>query len=476
MSTLDNIQPKKVFEYFKAISAIPRGSGNEKAVSDYIKNFALALGLEAYQDEMANLVIRKPATVGYETKKGVILQSHLDMVCVKEDDVTHNFEVEGIELEVNGDRMTAKGTTLGADNGIGVAMIMAILAADDIAHPPLEALLTAHEEDSMMGAVKFDHTLFSGTRLINLDTEEEGELIAGSAGVGRVDLVLPISQNPSTYKHFVTLNISGLKGGHSGIKIDDERGNAIMLLAELLVKLEGKIELAEITGGSLMNVIPSTAKATLACKDIDSVKAVAQAFEVAVKQRQPDMAKELSVSVAQAKPKDVVFDKKTTDAVISIVLLTPCGVLTRDTQLKSILCSNNLANIKRKGDKLIVELMQRGAHKSYFELFLAQIKQIAKNTGAQVVPTDYIPGWEYEPNSPFRDLVLATHQKLFNKPCKVSLIHAGLECGMIKAKLGDIEVLSIGPDITGAHSTKEDVSVSSVARIYRWVLEILKQA
>ncbi|RKD31568.1 aminoacyl-histidine dipeptidase [Thermohalobacter berrensis] len=479
---LGNIKPKKVFQYFEEISKIPRGSGNEKEISNYLVDFAKKHDLEVIQDEALNIIIKKPGTKGYENAPTVIIQGHMDMVCEKEKDIQHDFEKDPIKLKVDGDFVSASGTTLGADNGIAVAYCMAILASDDIQHPPLEVLITTEEETGMGGASKLNPEYLSGRILINIDSEEEGTLLVSCAGGIRVKIKLPIkwqevNDNFDTYN----IKIKGLKGGHSGMEIDKGRGSANKLIGRILDDLNSEIEysLVDINGGAKMNAIPREAEATILVSPEDKMKLEDKieywnnTFKNELKSSDPDIMIKLEKS---NKKVDKVFSNDTVDKVISLLALIPNGVQTMSQEIEGLVqSSTNLGVITTTEDEVSFDSAVRSSVRSLKEEIVRRMELAAKVVGANIVKQGDYPAWEYREDSYIRDIFVKVYEKLYNKKPEVTAIHAGLECGLLGEKIKDVDMISFGPNMYDVHTPNEHLSISSTKRTWEYLLEVLKE-
>lgn len=486
MSSLDNIlkdlSPSLVFKYFEEISRIPRGSGNERAISDYLVNFAKKHNLEVIQDEALNVIIKKAATKGYESAPTVILQGHMDMVCEKNNGTEHDFEKDPIKLRVEGDFIKATGTTLGADNGIAVAYCLSILASSDIEHPPIEVLVTTEEETGMGGASSVKGENLSGKILINIDSEEEGELLSSCAGGVRnkVSIKKKLEDKKEGFIPY-KLIVKGLKGGHSGMDIDKGRGNSNKIIGRILNDINSKMELyiAEINGGAKMNAIPREAEALIFIKEENRSD-----LHAIIKKWQDTLKNELRVSDAgviieleEVSIKlDRVFSKELTDKVIAILMLIPQGIQTMSMDIKGLVqSSTNLGVVTTEEDEITFESAIRSSVKSLKNSIVREIESICKVVGATMsLESDY-PAWEYREDSYIREVFKNVYKDMYGSEPKVTAIHAGLECGILKDILGDIDMISFGPNMYDVHTPEEKLSISSTERTYSYFLEVLRQ-
>lgn len=472
---------KNIFKNFEEVSKIPRCSGNEKNISDYLVKFGENLGLETIQEDSLNVIIKKPASKGYENAKTIILQGHMDMVCTKEEDVEFDFDNDGIELVTQGDLLKAKGTTLGADNGIAVAMIMSILEDSTLEHPEIIALITTEEETGMDGVLNLDPENIKGDILINLDSEDEGTALASCAGGVKNLIELPIKWTESNKKKsFFNINIKGLLGGHSGIEIDRNRANAIKLLGRLLqiIEQDVNLDIAKVNGGEKMNAIAKMAEVTLAVQkeDENKLKEVIKNQEKIFKSEFEISDPSIVIEINKTTETDKIFDKDTKNAMISILRLIPDGIETMSSSIEGLVeTSNNIGVLETEGEKIIFSNAIRSSVKSLKDELNSRIDIICKLTGAKMnLIADY-PEWQYKVDSPIRDLMSKIYQEKYGKTLKVDAIHAGLECGFLKEKLGDIDMISIGPDIRDVHTPNENLSVSSSERVYEFLVEVLRQ-
>lgn len=498
------LEPEEVFKHFKAISKIPRGSEKEKAVSDYIADFARERGYEAVQDDSFNLLIRKPATEGNEALDTVILQAHMDMVWNKEEDYDFDFETQPIQLIKEGDILRSNKTTLGADDGIGVAYIMAILDSSDIPHPPLEMALTTQEELGMGGAKEYDVTQLKGKTFINIDSEEEGIFCSSCCGGLRIYVKLPaeeqkVDEIPDSEDYtFLRIKIDNLRGGHSGTEIDKERGNSNRLMGRLLFALreEFSFYLADINGGTASNAIPVKTEAVIMALEKDKADIEARAAEwnetfkneLKNSDGKPDSSGKayvVQVDVSTESKTDKVFTQQVLENAITAMTLTPHGVAAMDLNLTDQNIpetSDNFAMIetKKDGDESYILFSSniRSSLASKKQFMKNQFTTIAKVIGASYTTDGEYPAWEYDPDSHIRKVFVEAYEELNKgKKAKVEGIHAGLECGIFsdnfKKHNQDVDLIAFGPDITGAHTPQENVSISSVGRNWELLKKVL---
>ena len=478
---LDGYEPKEVFRHFEKISEIPRASGNELAVSSYIAQYARGLGLEAIQDEWNNLTIFKPASPGYEGKEPVILQGHLDMVAEKNADTVHDFSKDPIKLYIDGDYVKAYGTTLGADNGIGVAMCIALLESD-IPHPPLEIILTVDEETGMSGAENLDTSRLKGRRLINLDSGREAAFTMGCAAGTTAEFTVPVRWTETADDSTVcTLMVKGLKGGHSGEDIKKERGNANRILGFLLAALDNSLKglrLSKVEGGMKINAIPRESKAVFALSP-DEKASVESILEKCKKDlleqyRVPDP--DLCIEWAFGNDSELkVMEAESGRKVISSLVLIPTGVESMSMEIEGLVNSScNLGVIETLEDSVKISAMARGAADIFIRQTEKQIELLAGLIGAEIIFIQRSPAWPFNPDSPLLKSASMVYPLAFDREAKVAAIHAGLECGIFAQKIPGLDIIAFGPQVNECHTPYERLSISSTSRVWKFVQELLK--
>lgn len=476
-----DLQPAGVFRYFEEICQVPRPSKKEEKIIAYLKEFGEKHKLETKVDKAGNVLISKPATTGMENRKTVVLQSHIDMVCEKNNDVQHDFLKDPIETEIDGDWMKAKGTTLGADNGIGVATELAILADDRIEHGPLECLFTVDEETGLTGAFALEEGFMNGDILLNLDSEDEGELFIGCAG--GVDSVGEFTYSevdvPAGY-FFCQVQVKGLKGGHSGGDIHLGRANANKLLNRFLSQSFHKYDLylCEIDGGNLRNAIAREASAVIAIPEADkhalrtdlNVFAAETEAEYAV--TDPDM----QFVLESENPRATAIDKDTTRRLLLTLYALPHGVYAMSQDIPGLVeTSTNLASVKMKPDHIIrIETSQRSSTASSKQDIANMVRSVFELGGASVSFGDGYPGWKPNPHSEILEIAVASYKRLFGTDAKVKAIHAGLECGLFLDKYPTLDMISFGPTLQGVHSPDERMLIPTVGKFWEHLLDILK--
>ncbi len=476
-----NIAPQEIWENFSKLNAVPRASKKEERVIKFIEDFGKALNLPTYTDKVGNVIIKKPATPGMENRAVVALQSHLDMVHQKNSDTNFDFDTQGIDMYVDGDWVKAKGTTLGADNGIGVATIMGLLASTNIPHPPLEALFTIDEETGMTGALNLQPGLLNAKMMLNLDTEEDNELTIGCAGgidvtaEGVYKEIAPLV-NTIAYSIFV----KGLTGGHSGMDIHKGRGNANKLMNRILLSIAEQmpIEIATIDGGSLRNAIPRESVATI-CVNENSKNAFEQLFhqlmsEIKEENRITDPL--LTIELAKAETPLQVMDAATALNFLRAIAVCPNGIYRMSAAINDLVqSSNNLARIELGNGKYSVKCLTRSSVNTEKMEVAQAVKSAFELIQAKVTYGGSYPGWTPNPNATIVKLMSELYENLFHEKPHVNACHAGLECGILNGPYPEIEMISFGPTIRGAHSPDEKVSVSSVQKFWKYLLETLKQ-
>lgn len=472
-------QPERLFHFFEDISAIPRGSSNEKAVSDYLVAFAKERGLWYHQDALHNVIIKKPASAGAEDKPAVMLQGHLDMVCEKLAGVDHDFEKDGIDLIVKDGVLTANGTTLGGDNGAAVALMLAVLDDDTLAHPALECVFTTQEETGLTGAAGLDKSLISARTMINLDSEEEGIATVSCAGGMRFTMTRPITRHTASGK-LLTIDVSGLLGGHSGTDINKERQNGIILLARLINRVlhETGAQLASFAGGSKDNAIPREVCAVLVCSDADIEKAqsIAEAmaadFAAELVPFEPDFKCTISAQDGAAE----VLSEADAKAFISAICLAPNGVRRRNLKQDGfVVTSLNLGVARMDDTTASLVFAPRSSVASLQNYTTDCLYLLAETFGFDCDIAGAYPGWSFAEESPIRDTFIASYRELFDADLKIEAIHAGLECGLFSDALPGLDAIAVGPTIRGCHTPDEYLSLDSFERFYSLLTDVLSR-
>lgn len=465
----------KVFEFFEKISEIPRCSGDEKRISDYLVAFAKERNLECIQDGAYNVIIKKPASPGFEDSVPVIIQGHMDMVCVKEDSSDHDFDKDPIKLIKDGDFIKADGTTLGADNGIAVAMALAILDSDDIKHPPLEILITTSEETTMGGAAAVNGNNLSGKRLLNIDSEEEGVFTLSSAGGGTLEFYFDKTREKIN-KEGLKITVEGLLGGHSGQEITKERANAIKILARILneIRKENPIRIGKINAGIKDNAIPSFAETEIYLEDIEKAKKVFEEISNKLVDEYQAQDPGMEITLSEIDIEEAYLEKET-NKLIDFAILMPDGVISMSKEFKGLAeASLNNAQIFEKEDKLIYRVSIRSSRDSKYDLMLNIFEILTERLGIEILLVNSYPSWEFEKDNKLKEIAEETYKEVFSKDARFEATHGGLECGMLKSKLKDCEMISYGPNIYDCHSPKERLSISSSQRIWEYTLKLLE--
>ena len=480
---MKNLEPKSLWENFYSLTQIPRPSGKKEEISAFLANYGRSLGLETIVDEIGNVIIRKPASAGYENHPGVILQGHMDMVPQKNSDKVFDFEKDPIEayVEDNGEWVTANGTTLGADNGIGVATAMAILADKNVVHPPLEAFFTVDEETGMYGAFALKGGLLQGKTLLNLDSESEGELYMGCAG--GVDTTARFDFEPvETEEGDVALRVSikGCKGGHSGCDINLQRANAIKLLFRFLKDAVANYEarLAYVEGGSLRNAIPREASAiiTIPADGLDEMKQLVADYEDLFIREFDGVEDNISFTAEDVECPKTELPEDTQDFLIHAITLCPHGVYRMIPEMPDIVeTSNNLAMIGMENNRITVMCLTRSSVESRKEELRQIIQSAFALAGAETEFTGSYPGWKPNLHSHILEVMKGVYQKEFGNTPRIITIHAGLECGIIGRNYPGMDMISFGPTIEHPHSPDERVNIATVQKFYHFLLATLKQ-
>ncbi len=472
--SLSNIEPQIIWKNFSALNAIPRPSKKEGKVIEFIKNFGENLGLETTVDEVGNVIIKKGATPGLENRKKIVLQSHLDMVCQKNNDVDFDFDTQGIEMFVDGDWVRAKGTTLGADNGLGVASIMSILESNDIPHPDLEALFTIDEETGMTGALNLKPGQLTGEILLNLDTEEDDEIDIGCAG--GVDVTASQTYNVVDITgETVNISIKGLRGGHSGMDIIKGFGNANIILGRLLFNgLDSNIQLVSIDGGGLRNAIPREANASFNVNDAAAFISKANALKAEILEEFATIEKDLSISIEATNNLNKGISTENSNSIIRSSKAAHNGVYRMSPDVEGLVeASNNVARVELKEGGLKILNLTRSSVESSKNDVADQLKATFELAGLNVEFSGAYPGWKPLPGSEIVQIMEKMYEDKFGEKPQVVACHAGLECGIIGANYPKMEMVSFGPTIRGAHSPEEKANIPSTQKFWSFLKDIL---
>ena len=472
---ITQLEPQIIWKNFAALNAVPRPSKKEGKVIEFIKNFGENLGLETNVDEIGNVIIKKPATSGMEDRKSIVLQSHLDMVCQKNSDINFDFETQGIEMEVDGDWVKAKGTTLGADNGLGVAAIMSILESNDIPHPALEALFTIDEETGMTGAMGLKPGQLHGQILLNLDTEEDDEIDIGCAG--GIDVTATQNYELEESKgQIIKIEIKGLQGGHSGMDIHKGFGNANVILGRLLFTglYTQNIQLISIDGGGLRNAIPREAFAVLSVRNSIEFIENANVLRKAILEEFADVEKDLAINIETFSTPEKAISEENSARIILALKALHNGVYRMSPDVADLVeASNNVARVELKNGELKILNLSRSSVESTKFAVAEQLKAVCELAGMNVEFSGSYPGWKPKPGSEIVKLMERIYEKDFGSKPHVVACHAGLECGIIGANYPEMEMVSFGPTIRGAHSPDEKANIPSVQKFWGFLKEIL---
>ncbi len=481
MRALEGLKPEKVFYYFEEICNIPHGSGNLDKISSYLADFAKERGLFHIRDASNNVIIIKEATAGYEKVAPIILQGHMDMVAVKTNDAQIDLEKDSLKLAVDGDDIYAEGTSLGGDDGIAVAYILALLDSQDIAHPRIEAVITTDEEIGMEGATAIDLSMLKAKRMLNIDSEEEGILLTSCAGGMRTDCHIPVKKEASSDGICLEIRVGGLLGGHSGTEINKERTNAIQLLGITLGQILGKVpfHLVQIYGGEKDNAIPREACAivrlTAEAKEcfVKEVKRIEKEEQNEKKSKEKDLF--LRVKEIDMIP-ERIFDTASTQRILSFLMFLPNGVIAMSADIEGLVeTSLNVGILKTTDTEIVASTAIRSAIETAKHKVFLQVDMLTKLLGGYTETHGVYPGWQFDPDSKLRADMMRIYQKMFGKEPKVEALHAGLGCGIMISKIPGLDCVSYGPNIYDIHTTKERLSISSASRMWEYLLEILKQ-
>lgn len=479
MAVLEHLEPKKVFHYFEEICNIPHPSYKEKKISDYLVNFAKEHGLEYYQDDLYNVVMIAPATAGYENEEPVILQGHMDMVCEKAPGVEIDFENEGLKLMIDGDYVTADGTTLGGDDGIAIAYALAILDSPEIAHPRLEVIITVSEEVGMEGATGIDLSMLQGHKVLNLDSEDEGVMTVSCAGGNSSICHIPMSYEAAEGTPLIVA-VKGLKGGHSGVEIDKGRANANLVMGRLLLTMDQaglEYGIASLAGGAKQNAIPREATAVIvtAPEKKDAVIACLQETIVQIKKEYATTDPDLTLEVSEQAVAAQVLTKESKEKAVLLINNLPGGIQAMSADIEGLVeTSLNMGIVALDEKELRMEFAVRSSVITARDAVTARIRNMVEYVGGTLDVIGVYPAWEYKKDSVMREDAARIFEQMYGKAPKIEAIHAGLECGILAGKIKDLDGISIGPDMIGIHTFEEKLSISSTKRVYEFVLEVLK--
>jgi len=480
MSVLQELEPKAIWNHFDEITQIPRASTKEQRAREWVIGIARHKGLEVIEDKVGNIIVRKPAHKGRENAPTVVLQGHLDMVCEKNENITHDFDIDPIRVVRRGDWLYAEGTTLGADNGIGVSSALAVMESDDIKHGPLEFVFTIDEETGLTGAAEFSPGVLKANFFVNLDGEEKGTLCIGCSGgvntTARRKVTLRTANANTAYK----VKVSGLKGGHSGVDIHLGRGNAIRVLGGMVQLLVEKLyaEVADLKGGSARNVIPREASAVVLLDSAreKELKSIISQFEAEMRTDLGSFDPGVQISAEKTDRPAQVLDSSDARAVVSLLVAIPHGVLAMSPDVPGLVQnSTNLATVSVNGDRVEVGSSQRSAIESSKLAAARMVASACRLAGFEVEHAGSYPGWKPEPNSEIVQKCKEVFKEVFGTETRLVAMHAGLECGVIGEKYPGMQLISFGPQIESPHSPNERVEIASVAEFWKYLKAVLEK-
>ena len=462
---------EKVFRFFEQISLIPHGSTNTAPIADFLENFAKTRNLWYYRDNADNVIIRKPATKGYEQRPAVIFQGHTDMVADKIKECAKDLEKEGLEIYRDGDFIRAAGTTLGGDDGVAIAYALAVLDSDDIPHPEFEALFTSDEEIGLLGAEALDASHLKGRLLVNIDSDDEGVFTVGCAGGLRTDSVMSIEREECK-SNLWKLCVKGLKGGHSGVEIDKGRANAIKLLGKILIQIDG-LKISEISGGNADNAIPRYAECIFEAEE-DAIRRIQSFIDDLVKEYSK-AEENIKILLEKLDIRQPVLKNPYTSRVLEFISKVPSGALQMSSEIAGqVQTSANLGIISTGRNAVEIAVSVRSSKNEEKEKLVFGIEKLARDLSMSFAKRGAYPAWEYREKSYLRDTMVRVYTEMYKKPPSVITIHAGLECGILCNKIQDLDCVSIGPDNFDIHTPEEHLSISSTARVWEYLKLLLK--
>ena len=474
---LSGLQPESVFAYFEKLCSYPHGSGNTKAISDYLVSFAREQDLQYIQDELNNVIMFCPGTCGYEDHAPVVLQGHMDMVCEKDESCPIDMEKEGLDVAHDGNWVYAKGTTLGGDDGIAVAYALALMADRSIPHPPLEVVITVDEETGMYGAAGIDLSMLQGRTLINIDSEDEGIFTVSCAGGARGTIKLPVKRR-AVYGPCIRLTVEGLQGGHSGVEIHKKRANANKVMGELLSRVQELMPLCMtgFSGGAKDNAIPRSCQVTLVAMGIglERINQITEALQQEIREQydEPD-------AIIRGDDVDALggnaLSTEDTAKVISLLCAVPNGVQAWSEDIAGLVQTSLNLGVAELNEELRLTFAVRSSVNQEKRELLNRLAELAEAYGGSYSETGDYPAWEYKKDSILRDTMVSVYRDMFRKDAQVVAIHAGLECGLLSEKLPGLDCVSIGPDMQDIHTSREKLSIQSVERTWNFLLEVLKK-
>lgn len=470
MRVLKDLQPSRVFYYFEDLCQIPHGSGNTDKISDYCVEFAKAHNLKWYKDKYNNVVIKKDATIGYETHSPVIIQGHLDMVCEKDETSDIDFLNDGLELKTDGDSIYAKGTTLGGDDGIAIAMALAILESNDLQHPPIEAVFTTDEETGMDGAVGLDASILKGKTLLNIDSENEGVLTVSCAGGARAELDIQLDTE-NVYGDCYKLEVDGLIGGHSGVEIDKGRLNSNIMMGKFLNSLHIKYNVVNINGGLKDNAIPRSTECVIVADTDPTI--IAQKF---VTENFVGTDPDFKITVTPTNKYNTAFTNQSSKKIAKFLANIPNGIISMSEDIEGLVQTSLNLGILTSSDKSIHAsfAVRSSVNKEKTDL-LDKLEHYVKSFNGTFSSHAHYPAWEYKKESPLRDTMVNVYKKMYGNKPVVEAIHAGLECGLFSDKIAGLDAVSFGPDMADIHTSRERLFIASTARTFDYLCNILKE-
>ncbi len=479
MLNLNNLgRAERVFQYFEEISKIPHGSGNTDCIADYLVAFAKEHSLEYGRDGWNNVIIKKRATAGFEDRPAVILQGHTDMVAEKCSECDIDMRTEGLKIYAEGDYITADGTTLGGDDGIAVAYMLAILESDNLPHPAIEALFTSDEEIGLIGAGKIDPNWLSGKTLINIDSEDEGVFTVGCAGGVRIDMPISKANCEMRGGRLLSLKISGLLGGHSGVEINKGRANAAKIAGLILNSLDG-VRIARICGGNMDNAIMRECEALFECNSTrDETLAKIAPVLADIKNAYSDTDPDISVELYESEETCRLFSKQDSADILGLLNAIPAGVIKMSAEIEGLpetSANVGVIRIDATGNGSYITASLRSSKASELVAFKGKYAEFCRRFGAGCEFRGEYPAWEYRQDSRLRDTAVTLYRELYGSEPVVMTIHAGLECGVLSQKIEGLDCISIGPDMRDIHTTEERLSISSSVRVYEFILELIKR-
>ncbi|MGN0161493.1 MAG: aminoacyl-histidine dipeptidase [Lachnospiraceae bacterium] len=477
MNVLKGLKPENVFKYFEEICSIPHGSGETRAISDYLVAFAKNKGLKYRQDDSNNVIIWKKASVGCENAPTVMIQGHMDMVCEKDDDCAKDMSNEGLDLFVEGDRIGARGTTLGGDDGIAVAMALAVLEDDSMVHGPLECLFTVDEEIGLIGAGELDVKDLKASYMLNIDSEKEKVLTVSCAGSARILCRIPIHRESFQGEH-VEVYIEGLIGGHSGEEIHMCRANANVQLGRILHELSNDVtfRIVSITGGAKDNAIPRSAQAIVATNDADKMNELLAQLEVEIRKEYQTSDGGIRIGMRKVKNQMIPMDADSTKRSIGFLFCVPNGVQNMSADVPGLVqTSLNLGRVYMEDKDVVCSMMLRSSVNSQKRELLEKVTLICECLGGNVTVNSNYSAWEYRPNSPLRDKMSEAFRELYGEEPAIEALHAGLECGILSGKMPDLDCISFGPDLTDIHTPRERLHIASTQRTWELLVAALKK-